>query len=70
MSESKGHLLDLKIPLGGLLSFCGLLLIIYGLVSDTAMYEKSLGVNLNLWWGLLMTIVGGVFVAAHFAKKT
>jgi len=69
MKQSNSHLLDLKMPLGGLLSFYGLLLFGYGLVSDSAMYEKSLGMNLNLAWGILMLAVGLVFVVMHFAKK-
>jgi hypothetical protein len=69
MKQSNSHLLDLKLPLGGLLCFYGLLLFGYGLASDSAMYEKSFGMNLNLAWGILMLAVGLVFVALHFAKK-
>jgi hypothetical protein len=70
MNESKPHLLDLKLPLGGLLFFYGLVLTVYGLASDPATYEKSFGLNINLAWGLLMLIVGGIFAFVHFRKKS
>ena len=60
MSDQRSlHLFDLKTPLGGLLLFYGIVLTIYGLVSDASLYERSLGINVNLWWGLFM-LVGGV----------
>jgi hypothetical protein len=66
---SKPHLLDLKIPLGSLLTFYGVLLILYGLFGDATMYQKSQGININLLWGILTTIVGGVFLAFSFVKR-
>lgn len=34
----------------------GLFLIAYGAVSDRSIYERSLGVNINVWWGLAMLV--------------
>ena len=65
----QGHVLDLKLPIGGLLSAYGLLLGIYGLVSKKEMYAKSLGFNLNLAWGILMLAIGGGFLLTAFLKK-
>ena len=72
MSEptSERHLVDLKMPLGGLLAFCGALLALYGLFTAPEVYEKSMGININLIWGLVMLVAGGFFLAAHFFKKT
>ena len=52
--------LDVRIPLGGLFTIVGLLLAGYGLVtgSSTALYVRSLGINVNLWWGLVMLVFG------------
>ena len=47
----QAHVLDLKLPIGWLLSAYGLLLGIYGLVTKKEMYAKSLGFNLNVVWG-------------------
>jgi hypothetical protein len=69
MEGSQRHLLDLKIPLGGLLCFYGLVLLTYGLVSDASLYQKSFGININIGWGIFVLIVGGIFVMAHFLKR-
>ena len=65
----KGHFLDLKLPIGWLLSAYGLLLGVYGLVTDKEMYQKSLGFNLNLSWGGLMLVIGAGFLLAAFIRK-
>jgi uncharacterized membrane protein len=65
----QGHVLDLKLPIGCLLSAYGLLLAIYGLVTKKEMYAKSLGFNLNLTWGILMLAIGGGFLLAALLKK-
>ena len=50
--------LDIRLPIGGLFTVLGLLLAGYGLVSEKALYERSLGINVNLEWGLVMLIFG------------
>jgi hypothetical protein len=65
----QGHVLDLKLPIGWLLSAYGVLLGIYGLVTKKEMYAKSLGFNLNLVWGILMLAIGAGFLLAAFLKK-
>ena len=50
--------LDLRLPIGLMFSIIGLLLVAYGLVSDTAIYQRSLGVNVNLWWGVVLVVFG------------
>jgi hypothetical protein len=47
---------------GSLFSLTGMVLITYGLVSDPAIYARSLGWNVNLWWGLVTTLFGGSFL--------
>jgi len=66
---SQGHVLDLKLPIGWLLSAYGVLLGVYGLVTKKEMYAISLGLNLNLIWGILMLAIGGGFLLAAFLKK-
>jgi len=53
-------MLDLRLPIGLMFSVVGALLLIYGLVtaSDVKMYQHSLGININLWWGLFLTLFG------------
>ena len=52
--------LDLRIPIGGLFTILGAILVAYGLLTagDAAHYAASAGLNINLWWGLAMTVFG------------
>lgn len=44
-------------------SIFGVILLAVGLVGGPELTEKSLGVNINLWWGLVMLVFGGVMLA-------
>lgn len=50
--------LDIRLPIGLLFTIIGVLLVGFGWLGDAAVYEKSFGINLNVWWGLVMTIFG------------
>ena len=52
--------LDIRVPIGLLFAILGGLLTLYGLVSDAAIYQRSLGINVNLWWGLALVLFGSV----------
>lgn len=56
--------LDIRMPIGGMFVIVGLLLAVYGLATggNTAMYEQSLDVNINLWWGVAMLVFGAVML--------
>jgi protein-S-isoprenylcysteine O-methyltransferase Ste14 len=56
-----GH--DLRLPIGAMFALLGALLACYGVVSDTALYERSLGVNVNLWWGICLLGFGLAMLA-------
>ncbi len=49
---------DLRLPLGLIFTIFGLLLTGYGLMSDAAIYQKSLGLNVNLGWGAVLLVFG------------
>ena len=53
---------DLRLPIGLMFSIVGVLLTGFGLVSDRAIYSRSLGVNVNLWWGLVLVVFGVVML--------
>ena len=61
---SAGASLDLRYPIGGLFVVLGAILAGFGLVTrnNAAMYVPSGGVNINLWWGLVMLVVGAIFL--------
>ena len=50
--------LDIRIPIGLLFIVLGVILGAFGLVSDKAIYARSLDINVNLWWGLVMLVFG------------
>ena len=52
--------LDIRLPIGMLFATLGTLLGLYGLWGDKAIYARSLGINVNLWWGLAMLAFGMV----------
>ena len=54
--------LDLRLPIGLMFSLFGAMLTVYGLVSDAAIYQQSLGINVNLWWGLVLLAFGLVML--------
>jgi len=58
---------DLRLPLGLMLTLFGSMLAIYGLVADKAVFAKSLGINIDLGWGLVMLVLGVLMLV--FALK-
>ena len=64
--------LDVRLPMGLLFLFLGLILIGYGVTADPAIYAKhSLGQNVNFVWGVLFALFGAAMLAlAARAKKS
>ncbi len=54
--------LDIRIPLGLIFLIIGGIMAAFGLFThgDPAIYEKSLGVDLNLTWGVIMFVFGAI----------
>ena len=53
--------LDIRIPLGLIFLILGGIMSLFGLVTrHSAIYEKSLDVNLNLGWGLVLFLFGSM----------
>jgi len=52
--------LDIRWPIGLMFSIIGAMMVIYGAVtnSDAELYKRSLGMNINLGWGLLLLAFG------------
>ena len=55
--------LDIRLPIGLMFTIIGVALAGFGLVSDRALYERSLGINVNLWWGLVLLAFGASMLA-------
>jgi hypothetical protein len=63
--------LDLRIPMGLMFTLVGLILSVFGLMTNgDAMYAKSLGLNANLDWGVVLLLFGGtMFILGRRGQK-
>jgi ABC-type Fe3+-siderophore transport system permease subunit len=62
--------LDLRLPIGLMFTIVGALLTVFGLISDDTIYARSLGINVNLWWGLVLLAFGLIMLTfAARARK-
>jgi len=50
--------LDIRVPLGAMFTLLGLLLAGFGLFGTKAIYSQTLGINVNLDWGLVLLAFG------------
>jgi hypothetical protein len=64
--------LDIRVPIGLMFGVLGAMLAVYGMFfSDPAIYERSLGINVNIWWGLILLAFGaGMYIFGRRAKPT
>jgi len=51
--------LDIRVPIGILFTVNGLLLVLFGAFADPALFARSLGINIDCWWGGVMLLFGG-----------
>ena len=64
--------LDIRTPIGLMFGTFGLLLAGYGLAtSGSDLYERSLGHNINLEWGVVLIVFGGamLWLARRAARR-
>lgn len=61
---------DIRIAIGALFGILGLILTVYGLftISNPTMYAKSLNINFNLIWGIVMMLFSSVML--FLARKS
>ncbi len=51
--------LDIRLPLGLLFLVTGGMMAVYGLFTHgSAIYQKSLGIDINLVWGVVLSLFG------------
>ena len=59
---------DIRLPIGYLFTIFGAMLVLFGLFTGNAdMYQRSLGINIDLWWGGVLLIFG--LLMAFAARK-
>ena len=64
-------MVDIRIPIGLMFTIVGFIITVFGIMtnSDTAMYQKSLSINVNLIMGLVMLAFGGLMLYLSRKKK-
>jgi TRAP-type C4-dicarboxylate transport system permease small subunit len=62
-------MVDIRIPIGLMFTIIGILITVFGFatMSNTGMYQKSLGINVNIIMGILMLVFG--LVMLYFARR-
>jgi hypothetical protein len=69
MSGAAG--LDVRWPIGGLFAVLGLMLAGYGIATTghAELYARSLSINVNLWWGLVLLVFGAALLLGARAGR-
>jgi hypothetical protein len=65
--------IDIKFPIGLMFTILGMILAVFGLFtnSDAGLYQRSLGININLWSGAGMLVFGLLMLGlAWKSRKT
>jgi hypothetical protein len=63
--------LDIRLPIGFMFALVGVLLAVYGMTSDPSIYSRSLGININLWWGGVLLVFGlAMLLLANRVKRS
>jgi len=65
--------MDIRLPIGLMFSLVGIILVVFGAATNGSdIYtEHSLGINVNLWWGLVLAAFGFIMLLLTWlgAKK-
>ena len=64
-------MVDIRIPIGLMFSIVGVIISVFGFltISNSEMYHKSLGINVNIFMGILMLVFGLIMLFFAFRKK-
>ncbi len=60
--SAAAKLFDIRLLIGGLFIVYGVMLTVYGFFTSDAETKKAAGININLWLGLGMLVVGILFL--------
>jgi hypothetical protein len=60
--SAAAKLFDLRILIGALFTFYGVVLIVAGIFASAAERHKAAGININLWMGIGMLALGLLFL--------
>jgi len=67
--SGESHKMSIALTIGATIAALGLILLLYGLFGQ-ADYSRSDGININLWWGLVMLVFGtGMAVVGYISWR-
>jgi len=55
--------LDIRWPIGLMFGIMGAMLVVWGLVSDPAIYAHIGGLDVNLYWGIALLVFAALMLA-------
>ena len=62
--------LDVRTPIGLMFTLVGIILTVYGAATHgSPMYARSMGSNVNLWWGGLLLVFGLLMLVLARRKR-
>ena len=61
--------LDVRLPAGLMFLIMGVMLAGYGVAGDQSIYTRSLGININLIWGLVLIAAAVCLLALSFRNR-
>ena len=61
--------LDIRIPIGLMFTIFGVLLTSFGAFGNKMIYTRSLGINVNLLWGVVLLVAGILFLVLSSRNK-
>lgn len=67
-ASGQSHRMSIALTIGATIGLIGLVILLYGLFGN-ADYSRSNGININLWWGLLMVIFGLIMSAGGYISS-
>jgi hypothetical protein len=67
-SARAANLFDVRRFIGALFAIYGLILTVLGIGASDADIDQAAGINVNLWTGLAMLLVAGLFLAWAFSR--
>ncbi len=67
-SSGQSHRMSIALTIGATIGLIGLVILLYGLF-EHADYSRSDGININLWWGLLMVVFGLLMAIGRYISS-
>ena len=65
-SSGEGHGLAITPIIGLTMGAIGVILLLQGLFGTTANYKLSDGININIWWGLVLIVFGIIMWGGNY----